>query len=63
VASKGDPWELYDIGGDRCETKNLAADRADIVTALEREWTRIAEECRAAASSSALNTPARKVTP
>jgi arylsulfatase len=63
VASKGDPWELYDIGGDRCETKNLAADRADIVTALEREWTRIADECRAAASSSALNTPARKVTP
>jgi arylsulfatase len=68
VAAKGDPWELYDLASDRCETKNLAADHADRVAALEKEWNRIADECRGLAPSEAnesttKKSPARKVTP
>jgi arylsulfatase A-like enzyme len=46
VAVEGGAWELYDLAADRCETTNLAAMRPDRVAALEREWTRIADECR-----------------
>ncbi len=46
VAAKGDPWELYDLASDRCETTNLAADQPERVASLEKEWKRIAEECR-----------------
>ncbi len=51
VAAKGDPWELYDLASDRCETDNLAAANPDRVAALDREWNRIAEECRGLAST------------
>jgi arylsulfatase len=46
VAARGQPWELYDLASDRCETKNLAAAEPDRVTMLEREWQRVADECR-----------------
>jgi arylsulfatase len=46
VAAKGDPWELYDLGSDRCETENLAAAHPERVAALAKEWNRIADECR-----------------
>lgn len=46
VASKGDPWELYNLASDRCETKNLAAAEPQRVQTLDKEWNRIAEECR-----------------
>ena len=49
VAARGQPWELYDLASDRCETKNLAAAEPDRVTLLEREWQRVAAECRRAA--------------
>lgn len=32
------PWELYEIETDRTETRDLAAARPQIVTALSREW-------------------------
>ncbi len=60
VAAKGDPWELYDLATDRCETKNLAADQPDRVAALEKEWNRIAEECRGMAPVAA---PSKKRRP
>ncbi len=46
VAAKGEPWELYDLASDRCETQNLAADHPDRVQSLDKEWNRIADECR-----------------
>ena len=38
MASKGDPWELYDMSIDRTETNNLAAQYPDKVGELEVEW-------------------------
>jgi arylsulfatase A-like enzyme len=32
------PWELYNISRDRSELSNVAADHADVVTELTREW-------------------------
>jgi arylsulfatase len=46
VAAKGEPWELYDLAADRCETRNLALSQPDRVAALDREWKRVADECR-----------------
>lgn len=49
VAAKNDPWELYNLAHDRCETTNLSAAQPAQVAALEREWQRIADECAALA--------------
>lgn len=46
VAAKGDPWELYDLAGDRSETTNLAAAQPERVAALEQAWIAGNEECR-----------------
>jgi len=46
VAAKGDPWELYDLAGDRTETSNLAAAQPERVATLEREWNAVSAECR-----------------
>ncbi|MBP8259639.1 MAG: arylsulfatase [Verrucomicrobia bacterium] len=40
VASKGDPWELYDLAADRAEQHNLAPQMPDKVQDLERVWRR-----------------------
>jgi len=40
VASKGDPWELYDLAADRAEQHNLAPQMPDKVQDLERVWQR-----------------------
>ena len=50
VAAKGQPWELYDLAKDRCETTNLAAAETARVTELESAWNRMAEECRTLAA-------------
>jgi arylsulfatase len=60
VAEHGKPWELYDLATDRTEIKNLATERADLVTELSAEYERWAkrtnvlgwEQVRAARSSS-----------
>ncbi|MGB8852367.1 MAG: sulfatase-like hydrolase/transferase [Pirellulales bacterium] len=46
VAAKGDPWELYELTEDRCETTNLANREPARVTQLEQTWERIAADCR-----------------
>ena len=51
VAAKGQPWELYDLAKDRCETTNLAAVETARVTELESVWNRVAEECGTLAAS------------
>ena len=38
VASKGDPWELYDLRTDRAEQGNLASQMPEKVKDLERIW-------------------------
>jgi len=45
VAAKGEPWELYDLAADRCETTDLAAEMPERVGELEAAWLRIAEDC------------------
>ncbi len=50
VAAKGEPWELYDLGVDRSESKNLASRHADEVEKLEALWTRYLDEFRALAT-------------
>jgi len=38
VAAKDQPWELYDLGKDRAETKNLAGEMPDKVRELTALW-------------------------
>ena len=44
VASKDQPWELYDLSVDRAEQHNLAARNADQLKTLTDEWDRITQE-------------------
>ncbi|OOQ59900.1 arylsulfatase [Mucilaginibacter pedocola] len=37
-AALANKWELYDLDADRTERHNLAAEHADIVTALDKKW-------------------------
>ncbi|MBO9377235.1 sulfatase-like hydrolase/transferase [Sphingomonas histidinilytica] len=39
----GDAWELYDTATDPNETRDLAAERPDIVERLDRAWTKEAQ--------------------
>ncbi len=45
VASKGEPWELYDMKTDRAEQVNLAATMPDKVKELERVWQEQNDRC------------------
>jgi len=45
VALANQEWELYDIQADRKESRNLAADRPDIVRDLTAEYDRWAKRC------------------
>lgn len=55
VASKGGPWELYDLARDRTETMNLAAAQPERVAALEKAWITGNEDCRRLAESDGLD--------
>ena len=60
VAVKQQPWELYDLATDRCETQDLAAARPEQVAALDAEWSRIADECRVLAAPTTVKERAGK---
>jgi arylsulfatase A-like enzyme len=62
VAAKGDPWELYDLRGDRAESNNLAAARPEQAAELAAEWDRQLTEFSnlAAKTASANKRPAKK---
>ncbi len=47
VADHQSPWELYDLRGDRCESRDLAAEHPQQVKELEQEWLRHMQEFRA----------------
>ena len=49
VADHQQPWELYELGVDRSETKNLAAAYPDKVKEMEHAWLKHAEELKALA--------------
>lgn len=51
VADHESPWELYDLGPDRSESRNLAAELPGKVRELEQAWTKHAEEFRALATA------------
>jgi arylsulfatase len=46
VACKNSPWELYNLSKDRSETNNLAEAQPERVKALDRLWTKHADEFR-----------------
>ena len=46
VAAKGDPWELYNLRADRCETQNLATQHPERVRELEAAWRARVDEFR-----------------
>lgn len=46
VAAKGDPWELYNLRTDRCETHNLAEQHPERVRELEAAWQARVDEFR-----------------
>jgi arylsulfatase A-like enzyme len=39
-----EPWELYDLGHDHSETKNLASQNAARVTEMNKRWQQLAQE-------------------
>ncbi|MCX7819514.1 MAG: arylsulfatase [Kiritimatiellae bacterium] len=53
VASRGDPWELYNLAEDRGETRNLAARDPRRLEAMVAKWNAIAEEIRQLANRDA----------
>ncbi len=49
VADHKNPWELYDLRTDRCESNNLADKQPEKVKELEAAWNKHADEFRALA--------------
>jgi arylsulfatase A-like enzyme len=45
------PWELYDLGADRCESNNLAEKQPEKVKELSERWASFMEECKRMATS------------
>jgi arylsulfatase A-like enzyme len=43
AAGKNSPWELYDLGDDRAESKNLAAEKPEKVRELAALWEKQAQ--------------------
>ncbi len=44
VAAKGEPWELYDLGIDRAESKNLVEAHPDLAKSLAEQWEGMTRE-------------------
>jgi arylsulfatase A-like enzyme len=49
VAAKDKPWELYDLAGDRTETRDLANQQPEKVRELAEHWRRLHDEFAACA--------------
>jgi len=45
VASHNQPWELYDMAGDRTELNDLAEQRPEVAERLRLQWEAWAERC------------------
>lgn len=44
VGARDQPWELYDLSADRCETQNLIEKNPDVVKSLEKSWQQLVDE-------------------
>ena len=44
VSARDQPWELYDLSVDRCETQDLAAKNPDVAKSLENSWQQRVKE-------------------
>jgi len=53
VAVKDQPWELFDLGIDRAESKNLADEQPALVKELSQLWERRAQEFYSVAKAGA----------
>jgi arylsulfatase A-like enzyme len=53
VAAKGEPWQLYDLAGDRAEEQNLVTGLTDKAQELQVGWERITGEIAALSNSKA----------
>ena len=60
VADHQSPWELFDLGNDRSETKNLAGSHPEKVKELEQQWNRHATEFNQLAQQDASKPQPRK---
>ncbi len=58
VASKGEPWELYNLAEDRGETRNLAEREPERLKAMVAKWEAMAEEIRQLANRDPAPAPA-----
>ncbi len=39
-----DPWQLYDLGKDRSETNNIAANHPELIEAMDKIWAKWSED-------------------
>jgi arylsulfatase len=53
VAAKSDPWELYDLGSDRAESRNLFSEQPARATELEAQWNQRLDEMSLLAAKTA----------
>ncbi len=60
VANGKSPWELYDLGADRSETKNQAANFPEKAAELEKAWLQHAEEFSELAQQDSATEPSSK---
>ncbi len=44
VSASNEPWALYDLSTDRCETKNLAESNADTTISLKTSWQQLTDQ-------------------
>ena len=51
AAGRNGPWELYDLAADRCESKNLAAQRPEKLRELSDQWEMLEKHFRRMAAS------------
>jgi arylsulfatase len=57
VSSKGEPWQLYHLGRDRTETRNLAESMPEKVQELAKRWDQRAAEFKVLALQGAAEKP------
>jgi arylsulfatase len=60
VRPADEPWELYNLKQDRCETNNLAAEMPDKLQELEQQWTATTKSIREQVEQDNVSDPARK---
>ena len=50
VSAKNSEWELFDLSKDRCETRNLIAEKPELAKSLQRKWNSMTSQFKAQAA-------------